>query len=102
MSGFKKHDLQETLVSLYLRLNGYFVSGFIVHAPGMNKESNRTQVDALGIRLPNNSEPEREVRPSEYLQLPTRQIDILICEVKGDKASLQFNEAIRSSHSIQS
>jgi hypothetical protein len=30
----KKHDLQETLVSLYLRLNGYFVSGFIVHAPG--------------------------------------------------------------------
>ena len=25
-------DVQETLMSLYLRLNGYVVSGFIVHA----------------------------------------------------------------------
>jgi hypothetical protein len=93
----KKYNLQETLVSLYLRLNGYFVSGFIVHAPGDGGEGNRTQVDALAVRFPYNSEPERQVRPSEYLQLSTELTDILFCEVKGGKAPLQFNHGLQDS-----
>jgi hypothetical protein len=98
----KKHDLQETLVSLYLRLNGYFVSSFIVHAPGVDKESNRTQVDALRVRFPYNSEPEREIRPSEYLQIPAGATDILLCEVKGGQAPLQFNQGLRNHGAIRS
>jgi hypothetical protein len=98
----KKHDLQETLVSLYLRLNGYFVSSFIVHAPDMDKGGNRTQVDALAVRFPYNSEPEREILPSEYLQIPVGVTDIMLCEVKGGHAPLQFNHGLRSPTAIQS
>jgi hypothetical protein len=101
-AGMKKSELQETLVSLYLRLNGYFVSGFIVHAPGTDNAGNRAQVDALGIRLPYNSEPEREVRSSEYLQLPNGITDIVLCEVKGGREPLQFNQALREVGAIQS
>lgn len=46
-----KSDIQETLVLLYLRLNGYFGTGFIVHAPQRNK----TEMDVLAIRLPSAS-----------------------------------------------
>jgi hypothetical protein len=87
-----RSDFQELLANLYLRLNGYFTSGFIVHAPA----SNLTEVDILAVRFPNNAEPEREVIVSRYLQIPEKQIDILICEVKGAKTQLQFNSALRS------
>jgi len=77
---------------LYLRLNGYFVSGFIVHAPG---QGNLTQVDVLAVRFPNNSEPERAIRTSAYLQTSESLIDFLICEVKGGKGIPNFNEALK-------
>jgi hypothetical protein len=98
----KRNDLQETLVSLYLRLNGYFLSSFIVHAPGRERKGNRTQVDALGVRFPYNSEPEREIRPSDYLQIPVGVTDILLCEVKGGQAPLQFNNGFRNPEAIRS
>jgi hypothetical protein len=94
----KKSEIQEILASLYLRLNGYFVSGLIVHAP----DGNRTQVDAIGVRLPYNSEPEREVNPSEYLQIPKGITDIVLCEVKGGHEPLQFNDAVRQDAAIRS
>jgi hypothetical protein len=97
----KKSDLQEQLAALYLRMNGYFVSGFIIHAPQgeMNERGeprrNRTELDALAVRFPYNAEPEREIGPSTYLQISDTLTDILICEVKGGKQSLQFNEELR-------
>jgi hypothetical protein len=87
-----RSDLQELLATLYLRLNGYFTSGFIAHAP----ENNLTEVDILAVRFPYNSEPEREVEPSGYLQIPDDRIDLLLCEVKGGRESLQFNRAMRN------
>jgi len=82
---------------LYLRLNGYLASGFIVHAPLGESRTNRTQIDALAVRFPNNQEPEREVEPSEYLQVSRNRIDVLVCEVKGGRlGSLQFNDALRN------
>src|SRR5215469_582268 len=98
----KRHDLQEVVSSLYLRLNGYFTSGFIVHAPGGDRAGNRTQLDALAVRLPYSSEPEREVLPSEYLQIPANMTDIVLCEVKGGREALQFNEALRHVDAIRS
>ncbi len=91
--------LQEQLVSLYLRLNGYFVSGFIVHAPSDSKQTNRTQIDALAVRFPYNCEPERDINVSEFLQVPEALTDILICEVKGGNKQLQFNESLRTNDS---
>lgn len=50
--GVDRSDIQETLVSLYLRLNGYFVSGFIVHAVyGVE-----TELDVLAVRFPRHEE----------------------------------------------
>lgn len=98
----KKNVFQEQLAALYLRLNGYFVSGFIVHAPeeDINKEGNpltvRSELDMLAVRFPYNAEPERVVGPAEYLKVTQDCIDILICEVKGGrKQPLQFNESLR-------
>lgn len=91
----RRHDLQEQLAALYLRLNGYLVSGFIVHAQPGGKETNRTQVDALGVRFPYSCEPEREIKQSVFLQIPDNVTDILICEVKGGKEALKFNERLR-------
>lgn len=91
----QRAKLQECLASLYLRLNGYFVSGFIVHSPQIDKKTNRTQIDVLAVRFPHNSEPDRGVSPSEYLQISDDRTDILICEVKGGEEKLQFNRALR-------
>jgi hypothetical protein len=97
-----KSDLQEQLAALYLRLNGFFVSGFVLHAPigETNKQGetrrSRGDVDVLAVRFPHNREPEREVEPSRFLQVSSDCIDVLICEVKaGDNESPQFNESLR-------
>lgn len=57
-----KSHVQENLLNLYLRLNGFFITGFIVHSPELGK--NRAEIDALAIRLPYNDEPERVIKPS--------------------------------------
>jgi hypothetical protein len=90
----EKSLLQESLVKLYLRLNGYFTSGFIVHSETHGK--NKTEIDILAIRLPYNSEPEREVGPSKFLPLGKNITNILICEVKARGQQLQFNDSLRS------
>ena len=84
-----KSDVQETLVSLYLRLNGYFVSGFIAHADyGV-----RTEMDVLAVRFPLHSEPEREVLPCDRLAVPNDEIDFIVGEVKGGTENVRFNWA---------
>lgn len=87
-----KSDVQETLVSLYLRLNGYFVSGFIVHAPyGVT-----TELDVLAVRFPKHQETEREVQCSPHLGAPSDCIDFVIGEVKGGAKNANFNSRFRS------
>lgn len=92
---FDKADVQELLVTLYLRLNGYFTSGFIVHSPWKGK--NRTEIDVLGVRFPNNAEPERQVTTAQELDPSKSLIDVVIAEVKSKGRELQFNEALRTS-----
>jgi hypothetical protein len=89
----KRSRLQENLLSLYLRLNGYFVTGFIAHSPEWGK--NRAEIDALAIRHPLNSEPERVIKPSPYLEVSTEFVDLLLCEVKSKGQQLQFNNTVR-------
>lgn len=49
---------QEKLVKLFLRLNGYFTTGFIVQSAGRGVE---TEVDIIDIRFPFNQQTEREI-----------------------------------------
>ena len=87
-----KSEVQEDLLSLYLRLNGFFVSSLIVHSH--QHGHNRTEIDALAVRFPHNSEPERKVGPDEYLETSAEHIDLLICEVKSGGSPLRFNPAL--------
>jgi hypothetical protein len=87
----ERSDIQEALLLLYLRLNGYFVSSFIVHSPEPGQ--NITQVDALAVRHAFNREPNRVVRSSGLLK--PKGTDLLVCEVKSRGEPLQFNESFR-------
>lgn len=88
----ERSDVQEALVSLYLRLNGYFVSGFIAHeAWGV-----ATEMDVLAVRFPRHREPEREVDPCERLAIPQDCIDFIVGEVKGGSKNVNFNARFRA------
>lgn len=86
-----RSDIQETLLTLFLRLNGYFATGYIVHAA----VGNRTEMDALAIRFPYQQEPEREVPPSTHLHVSDSLVDFLVCEVKGGADKINFNYKFR-------
>ncbi|RIJ91767.1 MAG: hypothetical protein DCC44_08870 [Acidobacteria bacterium] len=82
-----KSQLQEQLVSLYLRLNGFFVtaSSSTHHCHGQN----RAELDALALRLPYSCEPERQIGPDSALDLSEKYTDLSICEVKSNGQRLQ-------------
>jgi hypothetical protein len=85
-------DVQEMLFSLYLRLNGFFVTGFIVHGSWRNK----TEMDALAVRFPHHREPEREIGTSQALDISDSVLDFLVCEVKGGIKPINFNPNFRN------
>jgi hypothetical protein len=94
-------EAQEGVVTLYLRLNGYFTSGFIVHSdvPGQNA----AELDVLAVRLPHNAEPERDVAGAPELDRWAGGIDFIIGEVKSRRQPFQFNDALRQSpHAVAS
>jgi len=88
-----RQDIQEDLVKLFLRLNGYFTTGLIIHSPTYGK--NQTELDTVAIRFPFHNQPDRIVGCSEYLQIPIDTIDIIIGEVKSGMERIQFNAALR-------
>jgi hypothetical protein len=89
----RKSLFQERLEKLYLRLNGYFTTGFIIQSENRGIE---TEVDIIAIRFPYNEQTEREVKNSNYLQIPPGAIDIVIGEAKMRTRTLQFNDPIRT------
>jgi hypothetical protein len=89
-------NIQEALVGLYLRLNGYFTSGFIIHDDSDDpRESVITDVDILAVRFPNNREFEREILPHENLFVSNQITDFIIGEVKSGDQRIQFNRNLR-------
>jgi hypothetical protein len=90
-----KGELQEVIATLYMRLNGYFTSGLIVHHPDTGK--NLTDVDVLAVRFPWHVQPDRQVGPSPELECTETEIDIIIGEVKSIGQPLQFNASVRDS-----
>jgi hypothetical protein len=90
-----KGQVQEAVVTLYLRLNGYLTSGFIVHSPIHGR--NRTEVDIIAVRFPHNAEPVRGVGTDGELGTSNDAVDFVIGEVKSRGQQLRFNEGLRSS-----
>ncbi len=90
---WRKSEVNEALVVLYLRLNGYFTTGLIVQAPEWGQA--RTEIDCLAVRHPQHSQPEREVPSSPFLGLQEGIVDLLICEVKSLPAEVAFNRRLR-------
>lgn len=96
MDESNRSRVQEALLHLYLRLNGYFVSSLIVHSKEYGKID--AQIDAVAVRHPLHRQPERQVGPSPFLH-PTG-TDLLICEVKSYGQQLQFNEPLREDAAV--
>lgn len=90
-----RQQLQEEIVKLFLRLNGYFTTGLIIHSATQGR--NQTELDVIAIRLPFHNQPDRIVPTCADLQIPADTIDIIIGEVKSRKEELQFNLALRQS-----
>jgi hypothetical protein len=88
-----KSDIHELLAQLYLRMNGYFTTGFIVHSPEWGQA--RTEVDCLAVRHSHHCQPERQVGSSEFLGAIEGEVDLILCEVKSDPGTIGFNKALR-------
>lgn len=91
-----KKDVQEGLMNLFLRLNGYFSTGLIAHSSAHGK--NQTELDVLAVRFPFHQQTDRVIECSSYLQIPTDTIDVIIGEVKSGSEQVQFNSALYDNH----
>jgi len=87
-----KSRFQEKLVGLYLRLNGYFQTGYIPHSEIWGNAG--TDIDRIALRLPFHSQPETTVKPSPELKIPDSTIDIIIAEVKLSR--VEFNDTLKN------
>lgn len=92
-------EVLETLVELYLRLNGYFcIRNYLYHLDKSDHEGLRTESDLLAIRMPHQREAlsDGTVQKNDIdLILPPEdpRIDCLIAEVK--ETTVEFNAPIR-------
>jgi len=91
----KQSDVDEALAALYLRLNGYFTTGLIVHSPNHGQAT--TEVDCVAIRMPNHRQTDRIVGDAPFLAITPGFTDIIICEVKSDPTKVTFNNPLKSS-----
>ncbi len=91
--GWRKPEIHEALATLYLRLNGYFTTGLIVHSPDWG--ANRTETDCLAVREQHHCQPERGIETSEFLATSSGEVDLVICEVKSVPEE-RFNESLRN------
>ncbi|HIF9067515.1 TPA: hypothetical protein ACX6QT_000008 [Photobacterium damselae] len=89
----EKPQIQEKLVKLFLRLNGFLSENFIIHAP-LARGNILSEVDLISIRLPYHSEDEREVTLSPLLHLDSPRIKIIIGEVKTSVVNASFNSSL--------
>jgi hypothetical protein len=86
-------DVPEAITTLYLRLNGFFTSGLVLHSS--KKGSVRGDVDCLALRHPFHDQSERGVGSDPLLCLGTTP-ELLLVEVKSSIPALSFNERLRT------
>jgi len=93
MNRLPPDDVPEAVTTLYLRLNGFLTSGFILHSSKPGEALG--DVDCLALWHPHHDQSERGVSPDSFLELGGRP-DLLLCEVKSSLPSLSFNERLRT------
>ena len=81
------------MTTLYLRLNGLFTSGLVLHSEVWGQDIG--DVDCLAVWHPFHDQSEREVAPDPFLEMGGRR-ELLLCEVKSSAAALSFNERLRT------
>lgn len=88
----KRSQFYEILAGLYLRLNGYFQTGYIAHSD--IKGQNAAEIDILAVRFPKHRQEDRQVDCCHVLYPSDTAIELIIAEVKT--AAIQFNRSIKS------
>jgi hypothetical protein len=88
-----KSDVHEILAQLYLRLNGYFTTGLILHSPEWGRA--RTEIDCFAVRHPYHCQSDRRVETSDFLGEYDGETDLILCEVKSELGALGFNQPVR-------
>ncbi len=91
MTSKEKSTVQEQLATLYLRLNGYLTTGFIIHSDQKKIEG---ELDIVAVRFPLHKQEDTEHNSSDFLEIPSN-IDIIIAEVKSFGQVLQFNDCLK-------
>jgi len=91
MTNKEKSTIQELIATLYLRLNGYFTSGFIIHSVDNRIDA---ELDIVAIRFPRHKQDYTEHNSSDFLEVP-KNIDVVIAEVKSNGKQLQFNDSLK-------
>lgn len=66
MTDKEKSNIQENLVKLYLRLNGYFSTGFIIHS---SENKINSEIDNISVRFPLHHQNDTEHNSSDYLNV---------------------------------
>lgn len=97
MTDKEKSTIQEQLATLYLRLNGYFTTGFIIHS---EENKIKGELDILAVRFPLHKQDDTEHNSSEYLELADY-IDVIIAEVKSRGQQLQFNDCLKQQNNLE-
>jgi hypothetical protein len=90
----RKSDVHEALAALYLRLNGYFTTGLILHSPEWGQ--NQTDIECLAIRHLHHSQAERDLGTAKLFDNDAEVTDLILCEVKSDPNQSRFNDPIRT------
>ena len=94
----KKHQLQEKICQLYLRLNGFLTNSLIIHSPENNR-STRTDIDIIAVAFPKHKQADRGFNRDPKLEISENAIEFIIGEVKGRNEKLKFNESVRNNNS---
>ena len=92
MTSKERSIIQENIVKLYLRLNGYISTGLIIHS---HEKKISGEIDIIAVRFPYHTQSDAEHNSSEYMEIPET-IDVIIGEVKSHGISLNFNKSLRN------
>ncbi len=97
MTDKEKSTIQEQLATLYLRLNGYFTTGYIIHS---DKNEIDGELDIIAVRFPFHKQDDTEHNSSTFLEVSSN-TDIIIAEVKSKGKTLQFNDCLKQTDTLE-
>jgi len=90
--------VSESLSTLFLRLNGFFTTGLILHSS--KKGTVAGEIDCFAVRFPNRiPKTDYSIEDSGLLNISNKLTDLVFCEVKSSKPS--FNKSLENFRNIE-